>query len=202
MVLLNNSADSCPVFSGKGLEHTVSHYIVEVVEDGHIVCEPVVVVQSTDFCVVLVQDFQIIQVQQAGAPDRFPNLFISVLFVVFNLEGMIGEQPLDPLVVGDIEHDFSVVYSSGGPGFGLFVTLTFGDCDLIPQELSKIMPVGNQCFFLGHFQMKIFPDEAPHILFDLFRVRFSANYSNQKIIGVPNIENSFIAFVHLVAVRY
>ena len=52
------------------------------------------------------------------------------------------------------------------------------------------MPVGNQCFFLGHFQMKIFPDEAPHILFDLFRVRFSANYSNQKIIGVPNIENS------------
>ena len=52
----------------KGLEHTVSHYIVEVVEDGHIVCEPVVVVQSTDFCVVLVQDFQIIQVQQAGAP--------------------------------------------------------------------------------------------------------------------------------------
>ena len=88
-VLLNDSADSCPVFSGKGLEHTVSHYIVEVVEDRHIVCEPVVIVQSTDFCVVLVQDFQIIQVQQAGAPDRFPNLFISVLFVVFNLEGMI-----------------------------------------------------------------------------------------------------------------
>ena len=35
--------------------------------------------------------------------------------------------------------------------------------------------------------MKIFPDEAPHILFDLFRVRFSANYSNQKIIGVPKM---------------
>ena len=53
-VLLNDSADSCPVLSGKGLEHTVSHYIVEVVEDRHIVCEPVVIVQSTDFCVVLV----------------------------------------------------------------------------------------------------------------------------------------------------
>lgn len=64
------------------------------------------------------------------------------------------------------------------------------------------MPVGNQCFFLGHFQMKIFPDEAPHILFDLFCVRYSANYSNQKIVGVPDIENSFIAFIHLVAIRY
>lgn len=105
------------------------------------------------FCVVLVQDFQIIQVQQAGAPDRFPNLFISVLFVVFNLEGMIREQPLDPLVVGDIEHDFSVVYSSGGPGFGLFVTLTFGDCDLIPQELSKTCP-----WVISVFP-RTFPDE-------------------------------------------
>ena len=89
MVLLNNSADSCPVFSGKGLEHTVSHYIVEVVEDGHIVCEPVVVVQSTDFCVVLVQDFQVVQVQQAGAPDGFPNLLISILLIIFDFEGIV-----------------------------------------------------------------------------------------------------------------
>ena len=26
--------------------------------------------------------------QQASAPDRFPNLFVSILFVVFNLEGI------------------------------------------------------------------------------------------------------------------
>ena len=53
-VLANNSANSCPILSGESFEHTVSHYIVEVVEYGHVVCEPVVVVQSTDFCVVLV----------------------------------------------------------------------------------------------------------------------------------------------------
>jgi len=56
-VLADNSADSCPIFSSKGLEHTVSHYIVEVVEYRHVVCKSVVVIQSTDFCVVLVQDF-------------------------------------------------------------------------------------------------------------------------------------------------
>ena len=53
-VLADNSADSCPIFSGESLEHTVSHYIVKVVEYGHVICEPVVVVQSTDFCIVLV----------------------------------------------------------------------------------------------------------------------------------------------------
>ena len=31
-VLADNSADSCPIFSSKGFEHTVSHYIVEVIE--------------------------------------------------------------------------------------------------------------------------------------------------------------------------
>ena len=113
-VLADDSADSCPVFSGKSLEHTVSHYIVEIVEDRHVVCEPVVVVQSTDFCVVLVQDFQIIQVQQAGAPDRFPNLFVSILFVIFNLEGIVGEQSFYPLIMGNIEQDFSIVYPSAG----------------------------------------------------------------------------------------
>lgn len=87
-VLANNSADSCSIFSSKGLEHTVSHYIVEVVEYRHVVCKSVVVIQSTDFCIVLVQDFQIIQVQQASAPDRFPNLFVSILFVVFNFEAL------------------------------------------------------------------------------------------------------------------
>ena len=53
-VLADNSADSCPIFSSKGFEHTVSHYIVEVVEYRHVVCKSVVVIQSTDFCVVLV----------------------------------------------------------------------------------------------------------------------------------------------------
>ena len=53
-VLADDSADSCPIFSGKSLEHTVSHYIVEVIEYRHVVCKSVVVIQSTDFCVVLV----------------------------------------------------------------------------------------------------------------------------------------------------
>lgn len=53
-VLADNSADSCPIFSSKGFEHTVSHYIVEVIEYRHVVCKSVVVIQSTDFCVVLV----------------------------------------------------------------------------------------------------------------------------------------------------
>ena len=33
---------------------TVSHYIVEVIEYRHVVCKSVVVIQSTDFCVVFV----------------------------------------------------------------------------------------------------------------------------------------------------
>ena len=53
-VLADNSADSCPIFSSKGFEHTVSHYIVEVIEYRHVVCKSVVVIQSTNFCVVLV----------------------------------------------------------------------------------------------------------------------------------------------------
>ena len=102
-VLADNSADSCPIFSSKGFEHTVSHYIVEVIEYRHVVCKSVVVIQSTDFCVVLVQDFQIIQVQQASAPDRFPNLFVSVLFVAFNLEGIVREQSFYPFIMRNIE---------------------------------------------------------------------------------------------------
>jgi hypothetical protein len=120
-VLADNSADSYPIFSGESLEHTVFHYIIEAVEYGYIVCEPVVVVQSTDFCVVLVQEFQIVQVQQAGAPDRFPNLLVSILFVVFNLEGIVGKQAFHSLIMGGIEQDFSFVHSSGSPGFGLLL---------------------------------------------------------------------------------
>ena len=53
-VLAYDSADSCPILSSKSFEHTVSHYIIEVVEYAHVVCEPVEVVQSTDFCIILV----------------------------------------------------------------------------------------------------------------------------------------------------
>jgi len=84
-------------------------------------------------------------VQQAGAPDGFPNLFVSVLFVVFNFEGIVGEQAFNPFVMGNIKQDFSVVYSSGSSRFGLFVICAFGDCDLVSQKLCKIMSVGNQC---------------------------------------------------------
>ena len=69
----------------------------------HVVCEPIVVVQSTDFSIVLVQDFQIVQVQQAGAPDGFPNLLIPILLVIFNLEGIVGEQAFYPFIMGNIE---------------------------------------------------------------------------------------------------
>jgi len=47
--------------------------------------------------------FQIVQVQQASAPDRLPNLFVSILFVVFNLEGIVGEQSFYPLIMGNIK---------------------------------------------------------------------------------------------------
>ena len=45
-VLADNFADSCPIFSGESFEHTVSHYIIEVVEYGYIVCEPVVALRT------------------------------------------------------------------------------------------------------------------------------------------------------------
>ena len=32
-VLADNSADSCPIFSSKGFEHTVSHYIEMCIRD-------------------------------------------------------------------------------------------------------------------------------------------------------------------------
>ena len=116
--------------------------------------------------------------QQASAPDRFPNLFVSILFVVFNLEGIVGEQSFYPLIMGNIEQDFSIVYPSGSPGFGLFVVFAFGDCDLISQELRRVMSMSNQCLFPRHFQMKFLPDKAAYILFNLFCVPFATDNSN------------------------
>ena len=64
------------------------------------------------------------------------------------------------------------------------------------------MPVGNQCLFPGHFQMKLFQDKSSYILFDLFCVLFTADNTYQKIISISDIANPFIAIVHLVAVRH
>ena len=116
--------------------------------------------------------------QQASAPDRLPNLFVSILFVVFNLEGIVGEQSFYPLIMGNIKQDFSIVYPSGSPGFGLFVVFAFGDCDLISQELRSVVSMSNQCLFLGHFQMEFVPDKAAYILFNLFCVLFAADNSD------------------------
>ena len=116
--------------------------------------------------------------QQASAPDRFPNLFVSILFVVFNLEGIVGEQSFYPLIIGNIEQDFSIVYPSGSPGFGLFVVFAFGDCDLISLELRSVVSMSDQCLFLGHFQMEFVPDKAAYILFNLFCVLFVADNSD------------------------
>ncbi len=103
-VLANNSADSCPIFSGESFEHTVSHYIVEVIEYRHVVCKSIIVIQSTDFCVVLVQDFQIVQMQQAGAPDGFPNLLVTILLIIFNQkEGLIPRSLLRNKLFQDME---------------------------------------------------------------------------------------------------
>ena len=115
--------------------------------------------------------------QQAGAPDGFPNLLVTILLVVFDLEGIIGEQPFYPFIMGDIEQDFSVVYSSGSSRLGLFVIFAFGDCDLISQKPCKVMSVGNQCFFFGHFQMKFFPDKTAYFLFHLFCIVLTADNS-------------------------
>ena len=79
--------------------------------------------------------------------------------------------------MGNIEQDFSVVHSSGSPRLGLFVIFAFGDCDLVSQKLCKVMPMGNQCFFFGHFQMKFFPDKTAYLLFYLFCVLFTADNS-------------------------
>lgn len=102
--------------------------------------------------------------------------------------------------MGNIEQDFSVVHSSGSPGFGLFAVLALGDCDLVSQKLCKIMSVGNQSLFPGHFQMKFFPDKTAYFLFYLFCVLFTADNSYQKIIRIPDVANPLIAVVHLVTV--
>ena len=104
--------------------------------------------------------------------------------------------------MGDMEQDFSVVHSSGSPGFGLFVVFSFGDCDLVSQKLCKIMSVGDECLFLGHFQMKFFTDKTAYVLFYLFCVLFTADNSYQKVICISDIANPFIVVIHRVAVRH
>ena len=104
--------------------------------------------------------------------------------------------------MGNVEQDFSVVHPSGCSGFGSFAILAFSDCDLISQKLCKIMPVGNQCLFPGHFQMEFFADKTAYVLFHLFCVLLTADNTYQKIIRVPDIANLLIAVVHLVTVRY
>lgn len=75
--------------------------------------------------------------QRAGAPDRFPNLFVSILLVVFNLEGIVGKQPFHPFIMGDIEQIFPIIHSSDSSGFGLFVVFAFGKTRISPPVTLK-----------------------------------------------------------------
>ena len=86
--------------------------------------------------------------------------------------------------MGNVEQDFSVVYSSGGSCFSPFVVFAFGDRDLVSQELCKVMPVCNQCFFFGHFQMKFFTDETsyPHVPQEAVRLCCAAPSEVQAVL--------------------
>ena len=52
------------VFCAKCFEHTEFHYIVKIVQHRNIVGNLIIIVQATNFGVVLFQDFKVIEVNQ------------------------------------------------------------------------------------------------------------------------------------------
>ena len=74
------------VFCSKCLEHTEFHHIVKIVQHRNIVGNFIIIVQTTNFRVVLFQDFKVIEVYQMVSVDGFPNFFVPVVCIVVDFE--------------------------------------------------------------------------------------------------------------------
>ena len=72
--------------------------------------------------------------QQASAPDRFPNLFVSILFVVFNLEGIVGVLKVSIL---DILADLLVLEGPGAGGTAERIG-GIGENELLVELLAEL----------------------------------------------------------------
>ena len=122
-------------------------------------------------------------------------------FVIADFQRAIGEKAVQPFLFGHIQLDFSYIGSACKtrlcPGTVLFPA----DCNQISEEVGEVTSVGNERFFRGHLQVKMFLDERSHIGFDLLCVLFASNHTNQEIISVADINNPSVFRIHGVAVR-
>ena len=200
-VFANDFPHTRPILSGEGLVHTELHHIEEGVQHRRVVCQTVVVVHSPYFCVVLVQDFDVIQAYQPRTSHRFPYLFVPMGFVVADFQRTIGEQVVQPFLFGHIQFDFSYIGSACKTGLCPGTILFPANCNQISEEVGEVVAVGDERFFRGHFQMKVLPDERSHIGLDLSCVLFASNHTDQKVIGVADVDNPPVFRIHWVAVR-
>lgn len=106
-VFADDFSHTCPILSSEGLVHAELHHIEEGVQHRCVVCQPIIVVHSPHFCIVLVQNLNIIQAYQPRTPYRFPYLFVPMGFVVADFQGAIGEQAVQPFFLGYIEFNLA-----------------------------------------------------------------------------------------------
>ena len=59
-VFLDDFSHACPVLPSESFVHAVFHHIEEIIQYGCVVCDAIVIVQPSDFCIILVQNFQVI----------------------------------------------------------------------------------------------------------------------------------------------
>ena len=86
-VFANDFSHTCPILSSEGLVHAELHHIEEGIQYRCIVCQPIIVVHAPHFCIVLVQNLNIIQAYQARRRTGSLYLFIPMGFVVTDFLG-------------------------------------------------------------------------------------------------------------------
>ena len=106
-VLADDFPHARPILSGEGLVHAELHHIEEGVQPRCVVRQPVVVVHAPHFCIVLVQNLNIVQAYQTRTTYRLPHLFVSVGFVTVNFQCAVGEQAVQPFLFGYIKFNLT-----------------------------------------------------------------------------------------------
>ena len=95
------------IFAGEGFVHTVLHDVGKFTQHRHVICQPVVVVDTSDFRVELGDDFDIGMIDELATVYRFPDFFSS--FVILDFECVVFQQFPHPFFFRNVQHDSSAV---------------------------------------------------------------------------------------------
>ena len=72
------------IFAGEGFIHAALHDMGKFAQHRHIVCQPVIVVESPDFRIEFSDDFNIGKIDELATAYRFPDFFSSFVILDFN----------------------------------------------------------------------------------------------------------------------